>query len=242
LGDRDQLLDALNTFLLGAEQLPLSGPAWPTLTYHRPEMAPEDAGRPFLTDAELILGLARHLGIYTVGRPHAELANLEFAGRVYEMAWRLRGSGLSSIGRVGAIGLEAGIPTRQLSNEVLPALETLGWIEIQRDSDGTALRVDERIPPPADLLRLSDSVVAISAPSRTERAALVVLRETSRLPLTLEAAIDLASAETNEEAARSAIDVLGAVQLVRRSGRTMAAMSSSTRSYGRETPNSREPR
>lgn len=179
-------------------------------------MASEDRVRPFLTDAELILGLARHLGIYAVGRPHAELSNLEFAGYVYEMAWRLRGSGLSTIKRVEAIGLEAGIAPRQLLKEVLPALETLGWVEVGRDADGVISTIDERIPPPADLLRLSDSVVTISTPRQTERAALIVLRETSRLPLTLDAAMELASASTSEEAARSALDTLSAVQLVRK--------------------------
>jgi hypothetical protein len=77
-------------------------------------MAEDDRARPFLTDPELILGLSRHLGTYQVGAAHAALAQLEFAGRVYEMAWRLRGSGLSPIRRVAAIGLEAGIPSRQL--------------------------------------------------------------------------------------------------------------------------------
>jgi hypothetical protein len=40
-------------------------------------MTPDAPGRPFLTDAELILGLSRHLGIYAVGAAHATLAQLD---------------------------------------------------------------------------------------------------------------------------------------------------------------------
>jgi hypothetical protein len=81
-----------------------------------------------LTDAELILGLSRHLGAYAVGPAKAAFAQLEFAGHVFEMAWRLQGSGLSSGRRVSAIAMEAGIGERMLQHEVLPALASLGGL------------------------------------------------------------------------------------------------------------------
>jgi NAD(P)-dependent dehydrogenase (short-subunit alcohol dehydrogenase family) len=116
----------------------------------------------FLSDAELVLGLSRHLGTYEVGPAHASLAELEFAGRAFEMAWRLRGSGLSTISRVLAIGLEAFIPKRQLLHEVLPVLDSLGWVELNRDKDGAVVEVDERIPPPAELLQLAESILVLT--------------------------------------------------------------------------------
>lgn len=178
-------------------------------------MATDDESRPFLTDAELILGLSRHLGVYAVGAAHASLAQLEFAGRVYEMAWRLRGSGLSPMRRVEAIGLEAGIPKRQLLNEVLPALEAMNWVELSTDEDGVLDSLDEHVPPPPELLLLADSVLDIAMPTTAERAALVLLRETSRLPLEIDVAIEAASAGASGDAAEEALRALTAVQLVR---------------------------
>jgi hypothetical protein len=175
----------------------------------------EEAPRPFLADAELILGLSRHLGVYAVGSAHAALAQLEFAGRIYEMAWRLRGSGLSPMRRVEAIALEAGIPKRQLLNEVLPALEALNWVELTRDPDGSIDSLDEHVPPPLELLRLAESVVAISTPTETELAALILLRETSRLPMETDAALGVVAQSTSERAASEALRALSAVQLVR---------------------------
>ena len=176
---------------------------------------PDPPTRPVLTDAELLLGVSRHLGTYEVGSAHAALAELEFAGRVYEMAWRLRGSGLSTIRRVLAIGLEAFIPKRQLLNEVLPALDSLGWVELNRDRDGLVVEVDERIPPAAELLGLAESVLALTSPTATERAALVLMRETSRFPHTVDGALEIASSGAGEEAAREALDALSALKLVR---------------------------
>jgi hypothetical protein len=169
----------------------------------------------FLSDAELLLGVSRHLGTYEVGPAHASLAELEFAGRVYEMAWRLRGSGLSTISRVLAIGLEAFIPKRQLLHEVLPVLDSLGWVELNRDKDGAVVEVDERIPPPAELLQLAESILLLTTPTATERAALILIRETSRLPYTVDGVLEIASKEVGEQAAREALGALSAVQLVR---------------------------
>jgi len=169
-----------------------------------------------LTDAELILGLSRHLGVYAVSSAKAGLGQLEFAGQVFELAWRLRESGVSSAGRVSAIGLEAGIAQRTLHRDVLPALESLGWVDLRRDEDGTILVVDERIPPPAELLGLAGSVLDIALPTASERAALVLLRETTMRPLLLEAALEAATSVASEENVRRALADLVSVRLIRR--------------------------
>ncbi|UQX09908.1 hypothetical protein [Candidatus Mycobacterium methanotrophicum] len=75
-----------------------------------------------LDDAELLLGVSRHLGAYGVTAAHADLDALQWAGQVYEMAWRLRNSGLSSATRVAAIATEAAIGRRMLLRDVLPTL------------------------------------------------------------------------------------------------------------------------
>jgi hypothetical protein len=75
-----------------------------------------------LRDAELLLGLWRHLSAYSASPSTAALGSVEAAGKMYEMAWRLRNSGVSSIHRVRAIGVEAKIRTYELNQLILPAL------------------------------------------------------------------------------------------------------------------------
>jgi hypothetical protein len=169
-----------------------------------------------LADSELMLGVSRHLGAYVASPAKAALAQLEFAGQVLEMAWRLRGSGLSSAERVAAIGIEAWIGMRPLDREILPALQSLGWLDTQRDGEGALLAVDERIPPAGELVALGEGVLAIALPTAVERAALVVLRATSRQPLVLEAALEAATDAGDESVAEAALRHLVAVNLVRR--------------------------
>lgn len=47
-------------------------------------------------DAEMMLGLHRHLTAYSVVPATSALGELQFAGKLYELAFRLRGSGVSS--------------------------------------------------------------------------------------------------------------------------------------------------
>lgn len=137
-----------------------------------------------LTDAELLLGLSRHLSAFGTSVASTAFANLEYAGQVYEMAWRLRGSQISSAARIRAIALEAKIKPRELERDILPALESLGWLEISTDPvDGTLRTVSEFIPPPAELIAVTPSVLAITMPSAVERAALRIMRATSLQPL-----------------------------------------------------------
>lgn len=170
-----------------------------------------------ISDAELLLGLWRHLSAYAVNSSVAKLDGLAFAGRVYEMAWRLRCSGVSSAARGGAIAIEASIPPRQLRTEILPVLQTLGWIELQW-ANGELAAITETVPAPAELISLAPSVLAIAQPSAVERASIRVLRATTIQPLESSAAIDAAMAdETVSEAdAEAAVDVLSAVSLVRK--------------------------
>lgn len=76
-----------------------------------------------LDDAELVLGLWRHLSAYQVSAPRAALGNLERCGKVYEMAWRLHGSGVSSPERVRAIGIDAKLAPMELARVVMRRLK-----------------------------------------------------------------------------------------------------------------------
>lgn len=167
-----------------------------------------------LSDAELLLGLWRHLSTFQVTQARAALGELELAGKVYEMAWRLRGSAVSSAERVYAIGVEAKLPRFEVSRLVLPMLDQLGWVRLNRDGDGTIVSVDDVVPPPAELIPAANALLRVIGPDSVQLAALEIIRATSRQPLERSAAIESA-ASYGEEAAVTALRHLGTLRLVR---------------------------
>ncbi|MET8044860.1 hypothetical protein ABZU25_28840 [Micromonospora sp. NPDC005215] len=167
-----------------------------------------------LHDSQLLLGMSRHLSGYSVSPAHAALESLQFAGQVYEMAWRLRNSQVSSAERIEAIGIEAKIGPRQLRREILPTLEQLGWVEVERDNDGHLLSISAFIPPGAELVDASGQMLDIVMATEVQRAALTILRATSVQPLEREAALQAASSQS-DEAAEEALRHLISINLVR---------------------------
>lgn len=135
-----------------------------------------------LTDAELVLGLSRHLSAYASSPAKAALEQVEFCGQVYDVAFRLRRSGTSTPARVAAIGTEAGLGPRSL-RDVIGTLEQLRWVSVQRNAKREPLSVAETVPDPADLVDACATVLSIVTISAVERAALVVLRATTIQPL-----------------------------------------------------------
>ena len=168
-----------------------------------------------LSDAELLLGLSRHLAAYEVSPSHAALDSLQFAGQVYELAWRLRNSQVSSVKRIEAIAIEARIGTRQLHREVLPTMEQLDWIESRRDAERLLVSIEALIPPNEVLIADATRLLDILLVSAVQRAALELIRSTSRQPLPVEEALQ-GVAQWGEEAAIEALAHLEAVKLVRR--------------------------
>jgi hypothetical protein len=149
-----------------------------------------------------------------VTQVHAALESLIYAGQVYEMAWRLRNAPLSSARRVSAIGVEARIGPRQLDREILPTLETLGWARCTRNADGELLSVDSLVPPTSELVGAAGRILDIVMATPVQRAALGILRATTRQPLEREAALEAAS-EFGEQAADEALRHLTTLNLVR---------------------------
>ena len=170
-----------------------------------------------LSDAELLLGLSRHLSAYSMGPDRAALENLEFAGWVFDMAFRIRGSTTSTADRVRAIGLDVGLGPRSL-RAVIATMEQLGWLTVVRDSDGAPVSVNERITAPGDLIAQAPNVLAIVLPSDCEVACLALLRATTLQPLERSDAMQRAAdaAGGAEQAADEALRRLTATNLVRR--------------------------
>ena len=167
-----------------------------------------------INDAELVLGMSRHLSAYSVSTSSSAFGEIEFAGQVYEMAWRLRGSSVSSAERVAAIGLAAKIRRRDLENQVLPALESFNWIKLNKNEDGTIHSVEALLPPPMELVEAAPRVLSIVALDSVQWAAIKILRATTLQPLEREAALHAAS-EYGDEAAENALRHLIKLNLVR---------------------------
>jgi hypothetical protein len=168
-----------------------------------------------LDDAELLLGVSRHLSTFAVSRAHAALESLQFAGEVYELAWRLRNAGLSSAERVEAIAIEAAIGPRHLQIQVLPTLEQLGWVECHRDEAQKLVSVDAFIPPSPELMVAVKRLLDIVMATPVQRAALSLLRATTLQPLEESTALD-AAAEFGDAAAVEALQHLVRIQLVKK--------------------------
>lgn len=169
-----------------------------------------------LTDAELLLGLSRHLSAFATGPDRAALSDIEFLGWTYDLAFRLRGSTTSPAARVSAIGVDIGLTSRSL-RDVVALLESMSWVTVQRDDQGAAVFVNESLPAAADLVAAAPQLLNIASVGALERAALAVLRDTTIQPLLREDALEAASLAAAGEtiAAEAAVRHLIAVGLVR---------------------------
>jgi len=171
---------------------------------------------PILTDAELVLGLSRHLSAYTMGPDRAALGELEFAGWVFDVAFRLRGSTTSPAARVSAIGTDVGLSSRFLK-EVVVTLEQMGWVTVTRSSDQTPISVSETIPSATELVRASGRLFDLISVRGVERGALALLRATTLQPLLEDDAISASiKAGSSEQEASDALRHLIALGLVRK--------------------------
>lgn len=167
-----------------------------------------------MQDAEMLLGLHRHLTAYSVVPATSALGELQFAGKLYELAFRLRGSAVSPIARFDAVAVSAGIASIEARMMLLPSLESLGWVRVNRDAAGDPVSVEDVIPPVAQLLESSDRVLDVVRASDTQRAALALLRATSLMPLELTEALQSA-AGYGEQSAEEALRHLESVNLVK---------------------------
>ena len=169
-----------------------------------------------LTDAELLLGLSRHLSAYASGPDRAALSELEYVGWVYDLAFRLRGSTTAPAARVKVIALDVGLSARNL-RDVIAVLETIGWVTVERDEAGAPVVVNETLPPAAELVAAAPRLLDIANVGPVERAALAVLRATTMQPLLREDALEVAAAAANGDtvAAEAAERHLTAIGLVR---------------------------
>lgn len=167
-----------------------------------------------LSDAELILGLSRHLGAYARSAETASLDTLQAAGWIVDMAFRLRGNTSSTPDRVWAIGMDIGLGQRDLQF-VIAKMEALGWLAVDRDQQRKPLSVIEAIPAPADLVKATPKILQACDANPSDYALLELLRATTLQPLLLTEALAVAAQGTSEQSANDAVRRLLAVGLLR---------------------------
>jgi hypothetical protein len=92
-------------------------------------------------------------------------------------------------------------------------LETLGLIDLERDSDRGVRAVSERIPPLPELFVQADAILEIAMPEPLERMAMEVLRQTTLMPITLDTALETCASLGPEDLARRAIEDLQSLHL-----------------------------
>ncbi|CPR96195.1 hypothetical protein [Mycobacteroides abscessus] len=170
-----------------------------------------------LSDAELVLGLSRHLTVYSKSAERARLEQLEFVGWIFDLAFRLRGSTTSTPQRVNAIATDIGLGQRD-TRDVIAEMEKLGWLAVDRHPQTKApLSVAEAIPAPADLINSAPAVLEECLTQPHEWAVIEMLRATTIQPLLVEDALHKAAArhDAGDTAAQDALRHLVAVGLLR---------------------------
>lgn len=172
-----------------------------------------DEGAVVISDAEILLGLSRHLGIYEISPAHAALEDLQLAGQIYEISWRLKGSGRAKKARVDALIQSAGILRRRAWSDILPVMGQLDWVEIGTSDNGTPEFISEFIPPSQELVDSSGRILDLLMVDGVQRCSLVVIRATSRRPLTID---ELRSEASDDPNLDEALRHLESLQLVKR--------------------------
>jgi hypothetical protein len=167
-----------------------------------------------LSEAEMLLGLRRHLAAYGASQPKGDLGQLEFAGQVLELSSRLRGSGVSFVSRVAALVADIGISKRFLHRELLPTLQQLGWADLHQGPDQEIQVVSERIPPPPEVFAQASTLLAVVMPEPVERAALQILRETTALPRTRDDLLARCSEDVDELSVQRALEDLESLHVL----------------------------
>lgn len=120
------------------------------------------------------------------------------------------------VARVEAFATAVGIGRRDLHRELLPTMEHLGWVHLERRPDGGISVVSESVPPTQVLFGRADKLLDHAIPDEVERMALLVLEATTIMPTSMETAFDLCTKHGGTVEARRAIENLESLHLCER--------------------------
>jgi hypothetical protein len=137
------------------------------------------------------------------------------AGRACDLLGRMRQLAPYSAQALTPLAKDAGIPRQELKTTVLPTLETLGIVRVERNGAAVA-SVTALVISQDDVMDQVGRLWEHLDPEPQERGALVLLQETATLPLLRdEAASALVAAGLDEEESEQPIELALAHDLVR---------------------------
>jgi hypothetical protein len=106
------------------------------------------------------------------------------AGKAADLLGRMRGLQRYSTAHVAPLAKDAGITSRELRDTLLPTLEALGIVQVDRDSASRIRNLRAMILGEDDVMAQAARVWDHLDPEVSERGALVCLREVAALPRT----------------------------------------------------------
>jgi hypothetical protein len=154
------------------------------------------------------------------GYPAQTAASFEatvLAGKCCDLLGRMRQLAPYTMGALAPLAKDSGLARQELTRTVLPYLESLGIVQIERN-DAQIARVRAFVLSQDDVMDQVGRVWEALEPESVERAAIVLLQRTATLPLTRQEATAacVAAGVTEEEAARG-VELALAHDLVRES-------------------------
>jgi hypothetical protein len=145
----------------------------------------------------------------------ASFETTALAGRACDLLGRMRQLAPYSAQALTPLAKDAGIPRQELKTTVLPTLETLGIVRVERNGAAVA-SVTALVISQDDVMDQVGRLWEHLDPEPQERGALVLLQETATLPLLRdEAASALVAAGLDEEESEQPIELALAHDLVR---------------------------
>jgi hypothetical protein len=163
----------------------------------------------------VVFGAWKHVRLYGA-IAQGRLGATSFAGKAGDLLGRLRMLQRYEIEPLAALASDVGISRHELENLTLPALEMGAGLHVERMNlqpvAVLAIAVDQD-----DVMAIISTVWNAASPSDEERAAIAILREASRFPLTPDEAVAGCMAlGLSEPAAHRGIELAESVSLVRR--------------------------
>jgi hypothetical protein len=163
----------------------------------------------------VVFGAWKHVRLYGAVA-QGRLGATSFAGKAGDLLGRLRMLQRYEIEPLAVLAGDAGISRYELKHLTIPALVTANGLHVERvDGEPTAvlpIAVDQD-----DVMTLVSTIWNATTPSEEERAAIMVLRQASRFPVTPDEAVgSCVTVGISEAAARRGIELAESVSLVRR--------------------------
>lgn len=139
------------------------------------------------------------------------------AGKAVDLLGRLRGLQRYSIAHILPLAKDAGIPSRELRDTLLPVLEALGVFQIERDSANRIRSLQAAVIGEDDVMAQGARLWDYLEPDAAERGALVCLRAVATLPRTDEELVEVCmSTGLAEQEARGGVELAEGHALVMR--------------------------